>query len=128
MDTILNDLINEATTAEAAVKTAQAAYAGKLTDIVTHLKGSTFEHEGKWFQIRTRKQADTGEQITYLCALKAAPSTWLKGRPKGSVNKKKAASLDSATPSDPVMMLSAAFNAAEGSETAEEVNSDTVIE
>jgi hypothetical protein len=130
--TMLETLINDAFMANAGIKTAQALYAEKLNAIVAHLGSSTFEHNSKWFQIRTRKFVETGEIITYLCDLKAEPRTWLKGRPKGVGNKKKAASFDAvSTSTDPVIMANAAFNAMTAemeAAAAGEVNSDTVIE
>jgi hypothetical protein len=126
---MLETLINDAFMANAGIKAAQALYAEKLNAIVAHLGSSTFEFNSQWFQIRTRKSTETGELITYLCGLKAEPRTWLKGRPKGVGNKKKAASFD-AVSSDPVVMANAAFNAmtAEMEAAAGDVNSDTVIE
>lgn len=87
----IETLIEDAKNAEQAIKDAQVNYENKLHAIVAANGSSTFYHNNQWFQIRTRKDGET--TVTYLCQLKAEPKTWLKGRPKGSVTKKKAASL-----------------------------------
>lgn len=98
MDTTrtVNDLIADSFTAEAAIKDAQLAYEDTLNKIVQANGGATFQHNGQWFQIRTRKSEEEGRDVTYLCRLKAEPKTWLKGRPKGP-SKKKNATTDEAT-------------------------------
>lgn len=87
----IESLIADAKNAEQAIKDAQLNYENKLHAIVAANGSSTFYHNNQWFQIRTRD--DGGNKVTYLCQLKAEPKTWLKGRPKGSSTKKKAASL-----------------------------------
>jgi dGTP triphosphohydrolase len=97
MDTTrtVNDLIADSFTAEAAIKDAQLAYEDALNKIVQANGGATFQHNGQWFQIRTRKSEEENRDVTYLCRLKAEPKTWLKGRPKGP--SKKNATTDEAT-------------------------------
>lgn len=87
----IDSLIADAQNAEQAIKDAQLNYEHKLHAVVAANGSSTFYHNNQWFQIRTRNDGDT--KVTYLCQLKAEPKTWLKGRPKGSITKKKAASL-----------------------------------
>jgi len=87
----LHNTIVAALEAEQQVKDAQINYENKLQAIVTENKGKTFQHEGMWFQVRKREGED--REISYLCALKDEPKTYCRGRPKGSVNKKKAVSL-----------------------------------
>jgi hypothetical protein len=97
MDTTrtVNDLIADSFTAEAAIKDAQLAYEDALNKIVQANGSATFQHNGQWFQIRTRKSEEENRDVTYLCRLKAEPKTWLKGRPKGP--SKKNATTDEAT-------------------------------
>ncbi len=96
----LDTLISDAAAAENAVKLAQIEYENKLSRIVQLHGTSTFLHNGQWFQIRTRK-SEEGRTMTYLCKLKAEPKTWLRGRPKGSTNRKKSPSLtDESTATD----------------------------
>lgn len=87
----IDTLIEDAKAAEKAIKDAQLEYENKLHAIVAANGSSTFYHNNQWFQIRTRKDGEN--TVTYLCQLKAEPKTWLKGRPKGSGNKKRSASL-----------------------------------
>lgn len=95
----LDTLISDAAAAENAVKLAQIEYETKLSRIVQVHGSSTFFHNGQWFQIRNRESE--GRTMTYLCKLKAEPKTWLRGRPKGSINRKKNPSLaDEATTDD----------------------------
>lgn len=91
----LENLIEMADRAREAAEAAQIEYEKTLLAI-KNAHGATFQREdGSWYQIRHRKDSVQGRPITYLCALKGEPKTWLKG-PKG----KKAA--DSATvTSDP---------------------------
>lgn len=87
----VRDTIIAALEAEKQVHEAQLNYENKLQAIIAQNGGATFEHESRWFQIRTR---DDGERrVSYLCALKDNPKNYLRGRPKGSVNKKKPTSL-----------------------------------
>jgi hypothetical protein len=78
----LTDLIADSFAAEKAIMTAQLAYEAKLNEVVKANGSATFQHEGQWFQIRTRKSLEDGRLMTYLCKLRAEPKTWLKGRPK----------------------------------------------
>lgn len=84
MENSVHELINESFAAEQSVKQAQLAYEEKLSAVVKALGGATFQHNGKWYQIRTRDSKEEGRIVTYLCYLSAEPKTWLKGRPKGA--------------------------------------------
>lgn len=57
---------------EDSLKALAAAYSPTFTDPRT----------GQVCQIRFREKSKQGRSITYLCALKAEPATWLKGRAK----------------------------------------------
>jgi hypothetical protein len=103
----LDTLISDAAAAEDAVKQAQIVYESKLAQIVQSHGSSTFLHNGQWFQIRTRKS--DGRDMTYLCKLRAEPKTWLRGRPKGSVNRKKNPSLTDEAPMDGVEFSNSTF-------------------
>lgn len=81
-NTSITDLIVNSFTAEEAVKKAQLAYEASLSEIVKNMGASTFNHEGRWYQVRSRKSKEEGRMVTYLCRLKAEPKTWLTGRPK----------------------------------------------
>lgn len=77
-DTVnLNTLIQEAMDAEKAVEAAKKRYENALLNLVTMAKTSTFQHQGRWFQVRKRGD------VTYLCALRDHPRTWVTGAPKG---------------------------------------------
>lgn len=76
-------LFSELNTLNSRVEQAQRDYELHLQSMANTL-GTQFEHEGQWYQIRTRKNKDkeTGEvlsQVTYMVRLKSHPAYW-KGR------------------------------------------------
>jgi len=85
-DTTLDLLVANVARAEEAIEAAKENHEAALKALVS-IHGSTFEHNARWYQVRTRLTAEG--TLTYLCSLKGAPSTWLKGRPKGVKNKVK---------------------------------------
>lgn len=123
------DLIAAATEAELAIRQAQRNYETKLQALVTHLGTSTFNHNGQWFQVRTRVDGDNNT-MTYLCQLKGEPKTWLTGRPKNaSVKRKRHASLISEQTE--VALANATHDIVSESETTveyDQTESDTVLE
>lgn len=124
----LDTLISDAAAAENAVKQAQIEYENKLALIVQAHGSSTFFHNGQWFQIRTRESE--GRTMTYLCKLKAEPKTWLRGRPKGSVNRKKNPSLtDESTDESTVEFANSTFVVFDGDATegASMTDGDTTV-
>lgn len=97
----LENMIATAETLRNAAEQAQIAYEDHLAAIARD-HGATVTVNGQVYQIRHRSQSranetvtfsgkvtpQTGREITYLCALKAEPKTWLKGRTKGTKVKK----------------------------------------
>jgi len=63
---------------KAEVESAQLAYEAALREVAT-IK-PTFTVDGQVFQIRHREDSKLGRPLTYLCALKAEPKTWLGGK------------------------------------------------
>lgn len=72
---------------------AQVAYEDSLRALAA-AHGSTYTdpRTGQVFQVRHREDSKQGRPITYLCALKAEPKTWLTGP------KKKATAATAAAP------------------------------
>lgn len=117
----IDELVNAAVAAEETVKEAQRSYENCLKQIVSASGSSTFCHNGKWYQVRTR--ADGDRTITYLCNLRDDPRTWLKGRPKGvTAKRKKTASLSDVD----VAMANATHVVAENADPTEDT--DTILE
>lgn len=85
-DTEVTTLVTMLETSESLAKAAQLAqveYEASLQAIVS-AHGATFTdpRNNQVYQVRTRKDSTQGRPITYLCALKAEPKTWLTGRTK----------------------------------------------
>lgn len=89
-------LFQVAEAAERAMAESKLAYEHALTDLVKQAGTSTFERNGQYFQVRTRKH-DDGSSHTYLCKLPGHPKTWLKGAPKGP-RKRKPSLTETTTP------------------------------
>lgn len=67
----------------ALVEAAQLDYEASLRRLAAvHGNTVTDPRNGQIWQIRSRQDSKQGRPITYMCALKAEPATWLKGRAK----------------------------------------------
>lgn len=87
----LENMIATSESLRTSAESAQIAYEESLRAIAK-AHGSTFTLNGQVHQIRHREDSKQGRPITYLCALKAEPKTWLTGR------KKKATTTEETTP------------------------------
>ncbi len=83
----LEDMLNASYSLRELAETAQINYENSLQEL-SKAHGSTFTdpRSGQIFQIRHRADSKQGRPITYLCALKAEPKTWLTGRPRKVVD------------------------------------------
>ena len=79
----LENMISTSEGLAAAAHEAQLRYEDSLKLLAT-AHGSTYTdpRTGQIQQIRHREDSKQGRPITYLCALKAEPKTWLKGHKK----------------------------------------------
>lgn len=132
----LENMIATAENLRMAADQAQLDYEDSLRAIARD-HGATLTVGGQVYQIRHRKESraietvtlsgkispQTGREITYLCALRAEPKTWLTGRAKGSkVKKGKVQSPEAAT------MASAVSSVLPETEIVPETGGATVIE
>lgn len=81
----LTDMLADSERLLTIAQDAQLAYEQSL-QALAKAHGATFTdpRSAHVFQVRTRKGDDTKRAITYLCALKAEPKTWLTGRKKAT--------------------------------------------